>query len=759
MTALRSTSNSKLKTYFLYRLGKLRGTLISTSVISLLSYPVIAASAYVYYYIRRQRELFHADTLHPYPEFDMRMSTLQTLNEIVCAVGVFLAFFLLLEGFFAANRTFRYLYDKKYTDMAMGLPLDHNTRFFGDMLAGLTAYALPMVVSVIIANIMLIPVFSFSGESYWSDYLFQTDFVRYGSIFVVSGCIMQFFFSLMILSFCGKKLTAYMFPIVLGIAVPLTVAFLKLITQATTYGVGIEETSLFEDPYILQCSPIGMCMSVFTMQTWEMEPYIKGPVELAGLLYSAAFGAAAYFMIKYRRAERTGSAFVYKGGRYAAQFLILLGGASVICLPLFDKHKSAHFVLSGYMYRLLSVPEQTLFTAWVIVGLVIFVVIELISGERLGKIKRLSFSVLRYVLSAGLSLVICTVFANVDGFGAASYVPSVNDTENIRINIYMPSAYTRFNAEPVFINDPSDMQQIIDFHRRITEERPDIRDKENEYTFLNSRVDVNLKYELKNGKTVDRRYYLTPDYAEAAYNLYFDCGAYVESLRMSDSYDNEDIVVNYRVLRTDGKDSFYEYLPTDVPYNRLREAFKKDAEAMTYEKMFFTDGIRTGYISVQREGGYMLYSFPVLNLFENTTALFREYGYDLYNETLDDVDKYFIFKRQSVGKGTFDLVFEASAVINGTSLYDTEFREITKEQADILLEHASQLSAFRESRDVYIIRMSSKRYSTYEGEYYYAVTHGDMIVSEKYSDEAAEIYEQSPVASEEDVRKYIMNNG
>ena len=749
MTAQPSISKGKFRTYFFYKLSKLRGKLVAACILSLFSYPMMALAVNILYDGLMKR---HTDSGNiPNADLDMQVGMMNATAMLCMAAGIVCIAVLFIEGFFVVKSSFRSLYDKKYIDMDLSLPVSDNTRFAADILSGSLIYVVPQIAAVVIGRLVLIHSYGFSEESFYSDYTGIMEFIETGSIFMVCGSVMQFFFTLMIMSFCGRKLTANIVPILFGVGVPVTIIFLAMIVNSCAYGIEIGNIyGYFSDSFILQCSPLGMCLSVFFISQQRISELAAFPIELVTLLYSAAFCAASWFMIKRRRAERTGSAFVYKGGRYAVQFMILLASASVIFLPVFDRvnARRSYYAVSGSLVKYLEIPAAALVITWVIVNIVLFVVTELVCREKLGSPKKLAFMAARFIGSGVLSVLICYGLSVSDGLGTVGYVPEVSQIEGVQLMDNMPRMVYGYNDH--YVSDEESLRLITDFHRRIIEERPDFKwvyddSYADEYR---SYVHFSLDYRMKNGSRTERSYFLPKEYAHDAISLLFSTRAFADNYKLET--DDKDALV--MVPGNDGV-----YYASEIPYNEFAAALYKDALETTYEDICVDGGQMYKTLEIIYSNDNRQYVI-VSNTFTDTVELMNRYNCNIFDGVYDDAVKFYMMQYTSEGSFTADIKYDYTADENGYMMptLNYDIREITAEQANELLPHTATTPVYEESRDIYEV-FCVYEYKNGDGSVYYVTNNytGPRFVAEKQCDRAAEIYNAAEPAGSEDIQKYL----
>ena len=747
MTALLSTGKFS---YISYRLSKMKSRFIALCLMSLFSFPLLSVGLDLTAYaeLEKRRGVKPPET---YADLEARTITINAIGMILIIAACVLLFVLFLQGLFTAKDSMRHLWNRKYTDMDMSLPVSSDTRFFGGVVSGLGIYILPQLIAAGVALLLLIPAGGMLSEIRQyitvnsSDTGSALEFYRGIIGYLLCANVMQYFFSLMIISFCGRKLTANIVPFIFGLGIPCTIFFLSVITGVGCYGVEVGE--LMYGP-LWDCTPVGMILSSFTLYPSQYSGLYHDLYPLRAILYSLAFGTAAYFMIKYRREERAGSAFVYKPARYATEFMIMLTSASVIYLSSLHDQSIGNglYGVAGLVYNLLNVPTPILVATWLIINIIVFVIIELVSREKLTKPKKLGLAAVRFAASAGLSFLICFGVMNSNGFGAALYVPDVSEINSISLMSYSPDmvyikSYTELESEDA-------KRMITDLHRRVVTERPDEPEYDYERYDYTAYQILNVSYNLKNGSHVSRNYALPSQYTLDCMKLWFECGAFEESYKSRMPADID-------VERLSVKVSYYDEITcspsslkdTDIDTNEFLSALKRDVAKTTYEDIFRHDGADFIYVLLMpKSGTAQQYGFEVWDTFGETRALLKEHNCDFIGEDLDHAVKYYMFRAKSNGNYQTGI---------GNPADTREYRELDRTTAKELLSKSGVMTAYSESRDIYIITASHK-YITEEGTFY-DPSFGRYLfyVTEPNLDEAAEVYANAPAASNEDVSKYL----
>ena len=105
--------------------------------------------------------------------------------------------------------------------MDYSLPINHNTRFFGDLLAVFSTSILPHIAAVLIGLVIIYTTpqaqaYNFSSELIQKNYSDITNCMCIGLL----SCAMQISFTLLTISFCGRIAESVIYPVLLNIAVP-----------------------------------------------------------------------------------------------------------------------------------------------------------------------------------------------------------------------------------------------------------------------------------------------------------------------------------------------------------------------------------------------------------------------------------------------------------------------------------------------------------------------------------------------------------
>lgn len=335
MTAQNSANKSvfyKFLPYYLNKVKYLRPQLIMSIIFSVLSYPAFMLIINILCPVERELLELSQYISDPTPEqYEMNMALLdkrsllyslliaEIIIGVLCLVGLF------IFTFVTTLRSFRCLHNKSVVDMDMSLPINHNTRFFGDLAAVFTVNILPHFIAILLAQILLqfadLSAFDTQGETQAIVDAMMGP-MAFTGLFM---CIMEIAITLLLISFCGRLAEACIYPILINFAIPVIHLMTINLVESGVYGAVLYpsaiSTAVGSAYPITASSPLGMMiMTLYSMMSISCKGSVSdcGPIfrpefGIPALLVTLACFAGAYFLIKYRRAERVGMPYVYKG--------------------------------------------------------------------------------------------------------------------------------------------------------------------------------------------------------------------------------------------------------------------------------------------------------------------------------------------------------------------------------------------------------------------------------------------------------------
>ncbi|MGN0669219.1 MAG: hypothetical protein ACI4JZ_01600 [Oscillospiraceae bacterium] len=586
----------KFLPYFLNKLRFLRPQMIMTGIFALLSYPLVGffVNMWVDADIRVSELNKSGDILTP--ELQNAMSAANVASSLVamsiviggiCLVGMF------VFTFVTTLRSFRYLYNKNAVDMDYALPVNHNTPFFADLAAVFTTSIIPHFISVII-GVIFTNVIADKAKIYLSNGNFQiiemiSSIVLQCMFVGLFACFMQIAFSLLMISTSGKKAVAAVFPVLINIAIPIIHALSLYIIESNTFG----STTIGETLYYPVCatSPVGM-ITITAVEAINFLfgvdygvantnnvtlPIFRAEYLITAIVLTIIFFVGAYFLIKLRRNERVGNAYVYKGMSVIIPGIVVLAMSLPMWNMVFEPFSKNNIFNNSYT------PNSA---AWIL-GLlistfIVYVILELISGKAF---RRFHITVAKWAGSvvgcAGIAALL--VFSN--GFGKAEFVPAPENVVSANVWIWSNNEKNTYNNEFGIdgTTDKDTITEITELHKKVpkrqTEDYSDYR--------------ITLDYLLTSGEVISRRYWISPElYSELMNQIvtpknWYErkCGDVEQTLKEQGSEVVQISVSEIEYVDDDAYNSPNKvYLkPSEFDVNRFLEAIRKDSEKMNFE--------------------------------------------------------------------------------------------------------------------------------------------------------------------------------
>lgn len=600
MTAASSAKTNgvffKFLPYYRNKLKILRPQMIMMGIFALLSYPFaglifnLQIDAEI-----RINQLMLSSQGSSVIESERARGRLEALNSlaimsaviaVICLVGMF------VFTFVSTHRAFRRLYNKTAVDMDYALPVSGNTRFFADIAAIFTTCILPHLISILIG---LPFAYSFASKTrvlhpnYPAAFVNAFNTVAVQSMFAgLFSCIMLIGLSLLVMSCCGKRAEAAIFPIMINLAIPIIQALAIVITNQNVYGAYYGTSNLTS---VCATSPVGMAVKSFydgIMFAFSIDignvpdgltlPLFSAKNLIPAILLTLAFFAGAYFLLKFRRNERVGTPYVYKAMSVVLPGIVILA----MSLPMWN------MVYAPFSFNAYQSYNKNGSASWLI-GLlistfIVYVIMELISGKAF---RRFWLSAVKWAGTTAVCAGITAVFAFSNGFGTANYVPEANDVRIASISLSYVNYYESGQAEDYgrFIINNTDEQNVIEMITEVHKRVPKYK------TYTEKNGNLVLGYQMKNGEYVHRSYEITTDEFDSYMEFLVTPETWYETMCGN--------TVNEKLTDERARSVYYlkdenevNLIPKDNSGYFLRNILsevRKDAEGMNYEKYRLID--------------------------------------------------------------------------------------------------------------------------------------------------------------------------
>ena len=758
MTA-QSSMNRTFK-YFVYRLGRLKYMIILLFLFAFMTFPLYSVflEGYAAESLSTEWEPYTTGTYE---------ALCNDLGWKIFAAGVagsLIVMFIMLLG------SFRYLHSKDHVNMDLSLPVTHTQRFFGELLAVVTAQFVPILAACGIGALTAAHVRSLNYSYFYPNggvpqYLWHCSTIESLIPQFIVAAVMLFAMSLFVISFCGRTHIAIIMTVLVQIAVPLTTFCLWII--ALKGANGANDNSLMDTSIMSLLSPVGYLFSYgIGAMHYLLNSSPFGYIFIT--VYVIALIAGSYFVQKHRSPERTGDPFVYKYARHGFTALYIMAVTAFFGMRIF----SPDYAKYTFFYTIVGGGTSERYdTAFVIISVIasaaVFVVMELIGG---GSVKKIPASAVRYVVTVGVCFGICALMPLTEGFGYSTYIPSAENADTARINIHY---YYDFMSGSISYED------AVKLHKRIIDEQTGVI-SENQ---SRSRARVDLDYfkggAYSNKYAAARTYYLDESYIEDLYKMYFRNGGFanyyepLETPRQTYRNDNGQWIT-YELEKTkdfafvwttstppDGEEEQEKYMiKSDVDTDELYNTLVEEARSVTFEQIYLSAYAPKKKIYIRRKYSYKpndegvgaaqisSYDYDVYPFYTKTLALLKEHGIDLFPDNEKDYTGYtaFLIKvTDSEPRARVETV--DSVYVDLVDLCSDPEREGIRrlsDNTDELTELMSYIAekSYYKNNERYYIWLTDSSYGQNGNDRYYPVTEANTA-------RAAEIWSGLPDAEEE----------
>lgn len=608
MTAQNSANKSvfyKFLPYYLNKVKFLRPQLIMSIIFSVLSYPAFMLIINIICPVERDILELSQYISDPTPEqYEMYMALLDKrsllysllIAEII--IGTLSLVGLFIFTFVTTLRSFRCLHNKSVVDMDMSLPINHNTRFFGDLAAVFTVNILPHLIAILLGQILLqfadLSAFDTQGETQAIIDAIMGP-MAFTGLFM---CIMEIAITLLLISFCGRLAEACIYPILINFAIPVIHLMTLNLVESSVYGAVLYPSAISTvagSAYpITASSPLGMLiMTLYSMLSIHCKGSVSdcGPIfrpeyGIPALLVTLACFAGAYFLIKYRRAERVGMPYVYKGMGLVIPgivvFAITVPVSYFIAVNLRGQGDTADF----YNFTQNNVPGAVIGT--IISTFILYIIMELISGRNF---RKFGISVAKWAGTLAACALICFGLNMSNGFGAAYYVPdparvasagvAYNNT-NVPAGDYRMSELKKYNFQISAISGEDDMLQLIsELHAEVPKNNGD---------WVDNGYIVEFGYVMKDGTQLERRYSISEELFEefrrkmvTPEGWYANCFTLDEKKLLADGWDINNLWLNNTVNK--GSSQLLEAMKED--FQKIDPEFIESEPSWKYVDIYY----------------------------------------------------------------------------------------------------------------------------------------------------------------------------
>lgn len=554
MTATRSTTKKNFFiSYLCYKLFRNKNLLIISALFSVLCIPLFSVCMSICIeMVNVTIENQNFDTLHTtkmFGDIDMIMAAGFVIAAASAAVVLILAFV-------TVNSMFSYNLKKCDADMYLSLPLTTTQRFFSDLLTGGIVSVLPMTISGAISAVIMSVTGIGADEGFTTTYLnvlssgdyesetniaMQQIFSRtnnilyrelpqiitYAFIAMTAVLVFTYLFCVLINSFTGKMSDYIVYTIIAMAALSVIVTtIVGTAIMMVTEAASSEELS----SALMFASPAGMIFAFILSIVNSFGENVFVISESKGvysavrndnidifctfntrnviimILVFAVLIVLAYVVTRLRKAEKTGSHFVFE----LPYHIISL---SIVCALLCIAIGTSPVMIDSTLYMT--------FMICIAISAIVYFFAEITHGRKINKIWQ---SLLRYVGAILGTLLLCTVIRQTDIFGLERYVPSTDGIKSVEMST--KKAFSdNGNSDYYTINfkNTDNISAITKYHSFIVNNGCAHRYSDYGVEPGNDNYYVRFVYKMKDGRMITRSLSIIVDrkaYGEYAKTLY-----------------------------------------------------------------------------------------------------------------------------------------------------------------------------------------------------------------------------------------------
>lgn len=470
-----------------------------------------------------------------------------------------------------AVMAFRFIHSPTQAIFTHSLPVSRKANYISTLLASLT--------------LMLIPVLS-NGI-----FMALMTFSHYGNYFTVADCIqwtgytslalfMMFSCAVFSAMLTGNSFSVFVLFIILHSF--LFVAAASFSTMADLFIFGYSENNIMFE-YVEKTS-FAINVWGFTSEFFRDDFIIQDFIIFVAV--SLVLYLCSYILYKKRNIENSGNIAGYRVMNHILKYLVTFFGTMI-----------GFTIFSYYAYHKLAV-FATIIT---LISLVIYTASEML----LKKTVNVLYSWKGYVGFAIFFVIITSVFALSSFFGYETKVPDINEVQSAVL-------YNRYfdEGEP-FTDDTEAIREIINIHSEFVSDG-NIPLISSDYNYRDSSV-INIKYKLKNGKSLIRKYSMPTEREEAYMDRMFEHESYKYVYENLDDDGKKIFEIQIDSKENDAFASPKTLIQTQDPndIDEVLKLLKSDIKTLSYSQIYDNTIYEKRYDHIISENNSNSYSLTI----------------------------------------------------------------------------------------------------------------------------------------------------
>lgn len=563
-------------------------------------------------------------------------------------------------AFFLSGMLFSYLHKGSAVSSLHGLPVTRKSQYASHILVGSLLLFIPVFISGIV--IFIESVCLNSGEIFALKYA-----LKYMYVCGVYAAV-AFMFTTLTVMISGNTIAAYIFSAAFMILPAFVISMIEVILNSNLYGYSNTEWyELYSKIYL----------------SFEQ---IWGKESLLYIIIIAVLVVVTYFLYKNRKLENYDEIVAFKFLRPVFMYTV------AVCFGLF-----------GDMLVVSIWNVNTLFLGTLPLGITALTAAFMLNRKSFS-VKGLLKPVCIFVIAVGI-VKLCFVL---DITGYERRVPDIEDIVSIEPyndiagryddvsysnGSYLDNDYYREYRGNIELTDKEDIENIVNLHKSIISNRKIERNK-NHYEDMDNPIDFNFKYNLKNGNTIERTYWVEESYYKDYLVRYYENDVY-KKMRFP-LINNVEKHINY----VSYKGLYGQVVLQNIDYEKLYEAVKSDIDNLRYEDIAYinksydnNNSLSINYgLQIEKNGEVYDYAgsmdIELNKCFKNTNALIRDALSKAERITVDDIDGVYMTVRKyqdyKADVENFNITDDNKSKEIFTALEDMEYADNTESNSDVI---------------------------------------------------------------------------
>ncbi len=509
---------------------------------------------------------------------------------------------------------FRFIHSKKTAVFVHSLPVRREANFISSIAAGLTLMIVPVIL-----NTAILMILSVSG---YGDFFTVTDCIIW-LLFNIFGIFVMFSCVCFVASITGNSFAMIVLNVLMHTIILIIAACSTVVAEMFLHGFP-------NDNAVTNF----VAKNIFPVRIMELVDYAEtGSLSVAGivvtLIVSVVFYVLSVILYKKRRMETAEDVAGFRCLNPIFKYLITFVSALIA-------------FAAGYSFM-----TESLAVFWItilIVSAVVYFACEMVLKKTLRVWRSYKgYCVFAGVFAAGICLIAFTSF-----FGYETRIPDIDDVKSVAVYDYYSG------EEEPFLENAGIIEKAVAIHHKKTEKRPVANDFSS-YNYFH------IKYKLKNGSVIHRRYYAEDKEFRDMMNSLYENQQYKE---ITEDIFFKNPTASYIYMYIHGENSVR--IESSEKIAALMECIRADVSGLTYDQLYnngWSFNVDYEY-TIKGKDGNRLHRYKNYNInanYKNTIAWMKENGYWSYVEI--------------VNEGTFYVVNEwedLPFVKNGEIIEETE---------------------------------------------------------------------------------------